>query len=485
MFERSTLFIDGEFVESSGDGRIEVISPHTEQVIGFTPDGTAEDIDRAVAAARRAFDEGPWPRMSLEERLEKLQALHDLLNERAMDFAGLMAQEVGSPIQFSIIAQSYASWMILGYYLGMAPGYPFEEVRDGMLGKVLVRKEPVGVVAAVVPWNTPQFVTISKIAPALVSGCTVVIKPAPETPLNAYLLAEAIAEVGIPEGVVNIVPAGREVGAHLVSHPDVDKVAFTGSTAAGQAIMAAAAQNLTRVSLELGGKSAAIVLADADIDDTIEKLLPYSFMNNGQACIAQSRILVDRSIHDAFVEKLVAAVEGMKVGDPMADDTVIGPLVAERQRERVEKYIALGQEEGAVVATGGGRPQGLDTGWYVEPTVFTRVENSMRIAQEEIFGPVVCVIAVDGEEEAVKLANDSDYGLSGSVWCGDTAHGLEVARRIRTGNYGVNTFSMDFGAPFGGFKQSGLGREFGPEGLEEYLESKSVHLPAEFDTSAL
>jgi aldehyde dehydrogenase (NAD+) len=483
MFERDTLYIGGQFVDSTGSGTIEVISPHTEEVIGHAPDGTTEDMDRAVAAARKAFDEGPWPRMSIEERLEKLTALSDKLNERAPEFANLITAEVGSPIQFSIIAQAYAAFMILGYYNGMAGQYPFEEVRQGMLGPVLVRKEPVGVVAAITPWNTPQFVTMSKIAPALVAGCTVVLKPAPETPLDAYLLAEVFEEVGFPEGVLNIVPAGREVGAHLVAHPGIDKVAFTGSTAAGKAIMAAAAENLTRVSLELGGKSAAILLPDTELDATFDKLLPYSFMNNGQACIAQTRILAPDSRYDEIVNALVGRVEAMKVGDPMSDETEIGPLIAERQRERVEKYIALGQEEGAEIATGGGRPAGMDTGWYVEPTVFAKVDNSMRIAQEEIFGPVVSVIRYRDEEDAIRIANDSTYGLSGTVWCADTEHGLDVARRIRTGNFGVNTFGMDFGSPFGGFKQSGLGREFGPEGLEEYLEHKTIHVPSEHELS--
>ena len=484
MLERDKVYIDGEMVDSAGDGRIEVISPHTEQVIGHAPDGTAEDMDRAVAAARRAFDEGPWPRMSVEERLERLEALSGLLQERSADFATLITQQNGSPITFSHLGQTFAAWMILDYFRTLGTTYPFEEVRQGMLGKVLVRKEPVGVVGAVVPWNVPQFVTMSKLAPALLSGSTMVLKPAPETPLDAYLLAEACQDAGIPAGVFNVVPAGREVGEHLVTHPDVDKVAFTGSTAAGKRIMAACAENLTRVSLELGGKSASILLPDADLDEAIPGMLPFALMNNGQACVAQTRILAHRDQYDDVVNRVAESAANQTVGDPMDEATEIGPLTAERQRDRVEKYIALGQEEGAEIVTGGRRPSHMETGWYVEPTVFANVSNSMRIAQEEIFGPVLAVIPYEDEEDAVRIANDSAYGLSGSVWAGDPAHGLEIARHIRTGNYAINGFGMDFAGPFGGYKESGIGREFGPEGLEQYLESKSIHLPADFEPEA-
>ena len=348
----------------------------------------------------------------------------------------------------------------------------------GLLGTTLVRREPVGVVGAIVPWNVPLYVTMSKLAPALVAGCTIVLKPAPETPLDAYILAEAFAEAGLPKGVLNIVSAGREVGEHLVKHPDVDKISFTGSTAAGKRIMSLCGEQLKRVSLELGGKSAAVILDDADLDTTIPGLLPNSLMNNGEACVAQTRILAPRDRYQEVVDRLVEAVRAMPVGDPMDPATQIGPLVASRQRDRVEGYIAIGQEEGAKVAIGGGRPAGADKGWYVEPTVFVGVDNKMRIAQEEIFGPVVAVIPYDGEADAVRIANDSSYGLSGTVWTADPARGVDVARKVRTGTYTVNGFVLDFATPFGGFKQSGIGRELGPEGLEEYLELKSVNLPA-------
>jgi betaine-aldehyde dehydrogenase len=304
----------------------------------------------------------------------------------------------------------------------------------------------------------------------------VVVKPAPETPLDTYLMAELLQEAGVPAGVVNFVAGGREVGEHLVAHPGVDKVAITGSTAAGRKIAAVCGEQLTRVSLELGGKSAAIVLDDADLAATMEGLKFTALMNSGQACVAQTRILASRARYDEVLDALVQTVGAMQVGDPMDPATEIGPLVAQRQQERVEKYIALGQEEGARLALGGnGMPDGLSSGWYVRPTIFADVDNGMRIAQEEIFGPVLSVIPYDDVTDAVRIANDSDYGLAGTVWTGDDEVGLDVARQVRAGTYGVNTYTMDFAAPFGGFKSSGIGREFGPEGLAHYTELKSIY----------
>jgi aldehyde dehydrogenase (NAD+) len=475
--DRDSFFIDGGWAAPSGSALLEVVSPHTEQVVATVPEGTTSDIDAAVEAARRAFDGGPWPRMSPEERIEVVQAFANLYAGRLDEMAGLITTEMGSPASFSNLAQAPAPWMMIEAFLGVARAFPWEETRPGALGSdVIVRREPAGVVAAIPPWNVPQFTTISKVAPALLAGCTVVLKPAPETPLDAYLMAELLQEAGLPPGVVNIVAAGREVGEHLVAHPGVDKVAFTGSTAAGRKIAAVCGEQLKRVSLELGGKSAAIVLDDADLEPTMAGLRFTALMNSGQACVAQTRILVSRSRYAEVVDALAETVRSMPVGDPADPATEVGPMVAQRQQERVEKYIALGQEEGARVVVGGnGMPDGLDRGWYVRPTVFADVDNRMRIAQEEIFGPVLSVIPYDDVDDAVRIANDSAYGLAGTVWTGDQEAGLDVARRVRAGTYGVNTYTMDFAAPFGGYKSSGVGREFGPEGLAEYTELKTIY----------
>jgi betaine-aldehyde dehydrogenase len=476
--DRDTLFIDGGWVAPATGRTIEVVSPHTEQVVATVPEGTPADMDAAVAAARAAFDHGPWPRMTPAERIDVVAAFSGLYAGKLAEMADLITTEMGSPTSFANLAQSPAPWMQIEAFLAIAREYPWEEVRPGALGSpVMVRREPVGVVAAIPPWNVPQFTIMSKVVPALLAGCTVVVKPAPETPLDGYLMAELLQEAGVPAGVVNIVAGGREVGEHLVAHPGVDKVAFTGSTAAGRRIAAVCGEQLKRVSLELGGKSAAIVLDDADLATAIEGLTFTALMNSGQACVAQTRILASRANYSQVVDALAEAVGAMQVGDPMDPATEIGPMVAQRQQERVEKYIALGQEEGARVVVGGnGMPDGLDRGWYVRPTVFADVDNRMRIAQEEIFGPVLSVIAYDDVDDAVRIANESDYGLAGTVWTDDQEAGLDVARRVRAGTYGVNTYTMDFAAPFGGFKASGLGREFGPEGLGQYTELKSIYL---------
>ena len=480
MDVKDKLFIGGDWVSPAGSGVIEVISPHTEKVIATVPDGTTADMDAAVAAARHTFDETDWSRMPAAERLEIVQRFCDLYASKMMEMAALITDEMGSPITFSQLAQSPAPWMMLDSFLKIGGETQWEEERMGVLGSpVIVRREAVGVVAAIVPWNVPQFVIMSKLAPALVAGCTMVLKPAPETPLDAWLLAEIVAEAGIPAGVLNIVAAGREVGEHLVRHPGIDKVAFTGSTAAGRTIASICGEQLKRYSLELGGKSAAIILDDADLAATMEGLKFASLMNNGQACVAQTRILASRGKYAEVVDALGEMVKGMSVGDPHDPATEIGPLVAERQQERVEKYIALGQEEGARVVVGGnGRPDGMEKGWYVQPTVFADVSNDMRIAREEIFGPVLAVIPYDSVDDAVRIANDSEYGLAGSVWTADVEVGMDIARRVRTGTYGVNQYTMDFVAPFGGYKSSGVGREFGKEGLEHYLELKSIVPPA-------
>ncbi len=478
METREHIYVGGEFIASTGNQAIEVISPHTEKVIARVPDGTTADIDKAVAAAREAFDHGPWPQLTPTERAGYLTKLSQLIQSRMDDWAGVISTEMGSPFSFSQMGQVFASTMVLDYYASLAETFHFEEVRNGIMGPALVRREPLGVAAAIIPWNVPLFTAVLKLGPALLAGCTVVLKPAPETPLDAYLLAEACEEIGLPKGVLNIVVAGREVSEHLVTHPGVDKIGFTGSTAAGKRIGSLAGGLLKRVTLELGGKSASIFLPDADLSVAVPQALGSGFMNNGQACVAQTRILVSRDRYSETVDALTEWTAAQVVGDPMDPATQIGPLVASRQRDRVEGYIAIAQKEGGKIATGGGRPSSQPTGWYVEPTLVIGVEAHHTIAQEEVFGPVVSVLAYDSVDDAVRIANDSDFGLSGSVFTADVAAGIDIARRVRTGTYTVNSFALEFAAPFGGYKQSGVGRELGPEGLSAYLESKSISLPA-------
>jgi len=479
---RDKLFIGGEWVDPDGKGSIDVISPHTEEVIGKVPDASPVDIDRAVDAARKAFDEGPWPRMTPEERAEGLKRLSGALQSRAQDIADIISSENGSPKSWSLMGQVFSATMVLDTYAGLASGYPWEDRRDGALGApVLVRRAPVGVAAGIIPWNVPMFICALKLGPAMAAGCPIVLKPAPETPLDAYLLADAIIEADLPPGVINIVAAGRETGEHILRHPGVDKVSFTGSTAVGKHIGEVCGGQLKRVTLELGGKSAAIVLDDANLDEaTMGNLVQSGLMNNGQVCGAQSRVLVSTKRYDEVSEALGAAVGALKVGDPLADDTQIGPLVAKRQQERVMGFLDAGKSAGAKAVVGGnGMPADLDSGWYIEPTVFRDVSNDMKIAREEIFGPVLSVIPYDNEAEAIRIANDSDYGLCGSVWTADAEHGAAVAAQVRTGVVAVNSsMILDFNAPFGGFKQSGIGRELGPEGIDPYTEYQSIILPA-------
>jgi aldehyde dehydrogenase (NAD+) len=474
------LYIGGEWVQPAGSATLDVFSASTEELIGQVPDGTPADMDRAVAAARAAFDDGPWPNMSPVERAEVLGRLSQALQARAQDLADLISAQNGSPKQWSIMGQVFSSTMVLDTYVRLAAEYEWVDTRTGMMGnQVRVRRAPVGVVAGITPWNVPLFISAMKLGPAMVAGCPIILKPAPETPLDSFLLAEAAIEAGVPAGVINIVPAGREAGEHLVRHPDIDKVSFTGSTAAGQRIGEICGSQLKRCTLELGGKSAAIVLDDVVLDDhLLGELVQSGMMNNGQVCGAQTRVLAPRARYDEVVEALGAAVGALKVGDALDDATQVGPLVAERQRTRVEGYLESGRSEGARVVVGGGRPKDLPKGWFVEPTVFADVHNRMKIAREEIFGPVVSVIPYDGEDEAVKIANDSDYGLCGTVWTADPAHGEQVAARVRTGVVSINgSLILDFNAPFGGFKKSGIGRELGPEGITPYTELQSIILP--------
>ncbi|MEV6060004.1 aldehyde dehydrogenase [Nocardia asteroides] len=478
------LYIGGRMTAPLGVETIDVISPHTEQVIGRVPHASREDVDRAVAAARVAFDEGPWPRMDLDERIAVCQRFRDAFAARAEDFARLITAQNGAPYGVSRVFHTRAAVLLWDAQIAVARDLPFEERRRGGRGSLLVRQEPVGVVAAILPWNSPQFLAAGKLAPALLSGCSVILKASPETPLDAYLLAEVADESGLPPGVLSILPAGREVSEYLVGHPGVDKVSFTGSVAAGRRVMEVASRNLSRVTLELGGKSAAIVLPDADLDAAVADLMVSSYGNNGQACIARTRILAPRSRYEEIAESLAAAVGSLAVGDPNEPTNHIGPLVTRRQQQRNLEYIRIAEGEGAKVLTGGGIPAAQPTGWYVEPTLLGNVDNGMRVAREEIFGPVVCLLPYDTDAEAIRIANDSEFGLSGSVYTSDVERGIEIARQVRTGTFAINEFNLDVNGPFGGFKNSGIGREYGPEGFSAYLETKTVYLPAAYEAAS-
>ena len=385
MQDYDKLYIGGEWVEAHGTGSIEVISPHSEEVIGRVPDASPADMDRAVTAARQAFDDGPWPRMTPAERAEGIKRLSGALQSRAQDIADTISSQNGSPKSWSLMGQVFSATMVLDTYAGLASGYPWEDHRTGALGSpVVVRRAPVGVAAGIIPWNVPLFICALKLGPAMAAGCPIVLKPAPETPLDAYLLAEAVNEADLPPGVVNIVAAGRETGDHLIRHPGIDKVSFTGSTAVGKHIGEVCGGQLTRVTLELGGKSAAIVLDDANLDEAmLGNLVMSGLMNNGQVCGAQSRVLVSTKRYADVVDALGSAVGALTVGDPLDDTVQVGPLVAERQRTRVEGYLEAGKAAGARPVVGGGRPESQPTGWYIEPTVFADVRNDMKIAQDK------------------------------------------------------------------------------------------------------
>ncbi len=470
---RRHFYIGGKWVAPSTQARIEIISPISEAPIGVVPEAVTEDIDVAVSAARRQFDEGPWQQMSVEERAEILGRIAAYLRERGPEIARLVSDEMGGPMS----------------RLGRAPGAPADLIervtalavetgdthsRTGLFGHALVRNEPVGVVASITPWNGPLTLLLMKFTPALVMGCTVVAKPSPEAPLDAYILADACEAAELPPGVFNLVPGGRVAGEYLVSHSGIDKVTFTGSTAAGRRIAEICGRDLRRCSLELGGKSAAVALEDASPELLASFAVPMGLaFNNGQACAALTRILVPRSRQAEFVSAIEAEMAKLNVGDPADPDVHVGPVVAERQRNRIEGLIAAGREEGARIVTGGGRPAGIDRGWFVEPTLFADVDNKMTIAREEIFGPVGVVIPYDGDDaEAVRLANDTPYGLAGAVFSADPVRAYAAAKRIRSGTIGINEFVLDPALPFGGFKSSGIGRENSIEGLLAFTETK-------------
>ena len=470
------FFIDGEWVAPSTDATFDVIDSSTEQVYFRVPEAQAADMDRAVTAARRAFDEGPWPRMTHVDRAEFLRGIANGLRDRAEDIGQIWPRESGA---LYLIARHGAAGIAsaFDFYADLARTFPFEERVQPSTGEFgLLVREPVGVVGAIIPWNAPIGLITYKIAPALLAGCTVVLKCSPEAPGDAYVVAEIAEAIGLPAGVLNVVTADREVSELLVRDARVDKITFTGSTAAGQRIASICGARIARCTLELGGKSAALILDDMDLNDAAATLAKAECMLAGQVCSSLTRIVVSRQRHDELVDALAGAFSQVRVGDPFDSATQMGPLVSSRQRDRVEGYIAKGQEQGATLVTGGGRPKDLDRGYYVEPTVFGHVDNSSAIAQEEIFGPVLSVIPADNEEHVVALANDTIYGLNASVFTHDVDRARQVARRLRSGTVGHNAFRTDFSIAFGGFKQSGIGREGGTEGLLPFLETKTVIL---------
>jgi len=470
VHDREHLYIDGAWVEPSGSGVIEVINPTTEEAIGSVPIGDSSDVDRAVDAAQREFPK--WSQTTVESRVETLNALSSTIKDRGEELAQLITAEVGTPIEYSRMAMVATPRVVSRSYSKILESFSWEEeVRNS-----LVVKEPIGVVAMITPWNFPLHQIIGKIAPALAAGCTMVLKPSKEAPLNAFVLADMIHEIGVPAGVFNLVSGhGREVGESLSEHQGVDMVSFTGSTGAGVRVTELAAPSVKRVTLELGGKSANIILDDADIQKAAGSAIFSCFSNSGQECSALTRLLIPEGRRDEIIEIISGKMGRYSVGDPLDERSRCGPLVSKRQQDSVSSYISKGIDEGATLVAGGeGMPDGLERGFFVKPTVFADVTPDMTIFREEIFGPVLSITTFSSEEEAIALANDSEYGLSGGVWSNDEARAIRVARLMRTGQVSINGGAFNVTAPFGGYKRSGLGRELGVHGLDEYLEIKSI-----------
>jgi aldehyde dehydrogenase (NAD+) len=474
--EWDKLFIGGKWTDPSTDQVIDVHSPATGEYVGRVPLAAAADVDAAVAAARKAFDDGPWPTTPPDQRAAVIQAAVKLLEDRKDYFTHLLTAETGQPPTIIETMHWAGSMGALAFFAGAADKVAWKETRNGAYGQSIVSREPVGVVGAIIAWNVPLFLAVNKLGPALLAGCTIVLKPAAETPLSANALAEVFAEAGLPEGVLSVVPGDVETGQALTKNPDVDMLTFTGSSAVGKEVGKRAADMLKPSTLELGGKSAAIILDDVDLASAIPMLVFSGVMNAGQGCVNQTRILAPRSRYDEIVDAVSTFVQALPVGLPSDATSQIGPLISEKQRERVEGYIAKGKEEGARLVCGGGRPEGLDSGYFVQPTVFADVDNKMTIAQEEIFGPVLSIIPYDSEDEAAEIANSTIYGLDGGVWSADPERAKAFARRMRTGQVQINGATFNPLAPFGGVKQSGHGRELGKFGLEEFLEVKAIQI---------
>jgi acyl-CoA reductase-like NAD-dependent aldehyde dehydrogenase len=471
--DRDTLYIDGSWVASTGSGTIEVIDSNTEEVLARVPEGTAADVDRAVAAAKRAFT--TWGFTDKEERAKYIQAIAEGLQARSDEIAHVISREVGMPLMFANLIQAGLPARNMATHVRLLNELEWE----GRVGNSLIIREPIGVVGAITPWNYPLHQIVAKVAPALAAGCTIVLKPSEVAPLNAFILAEIIDAVGLPPGVFNLVTGtGPVVGEAIASHPHVDMVSFTGSTRAGKRVSELAAQTVKRVALELGGKSANIILDDADLEACVPPGVQFGcFLNSGQTCSALTRMLVPRPLQDRVIDLARAKAESLTVG-PADSGADLGPLVSAAQRDRVRSYIQLGIDEGATLVTGGTEPpEGLEKGYFVRPTIFADVTPSMTIAQEEIFGPVLCIMPYGSEDEAVEIANSTIYGLAGGVQSGDPDRAIAVARRLRTGQVDINGAAFNIEAPFGGYKQSGNGRELGKFGIEEFLEIKSLQLP--------